>query len=318
MQTGFKGFVKLLIRRFSNANVNDSAAVLSYYTLLSIFPILLIAGNLIAFLHFNTNSVLRYVEPVLPEPVFQTLAPIIRSFLEQGSTGTLSLGVVVTIWSAGRAVSAFQRSINLAYGIEQPNAIISRFFSFILILLAIISIVIIAVLFSLSEWLGSYLKPWFNLSNHFTDFVGSLRWPISFLFIFLLSGLLYMVVPSAKVKLRYVWIGAFVTTVGWLLLAQGFSIYIRYFARNITGYQTIGTFIILLIWMNISGFILLAGGVINASVQEWRQGEIEELNIMQNIVDQARTTHHKRQNKRQIKRRSASNGKKKRPSNQKK
>ena len=314
MQTGFKGFVKLLIRRFSNANVNDSAAVLSYYMLLSIFPILLIAGNLIAFLHFNTNSVLRYVEPVLPEPVFQTLAPIIRSFLEQGSTGTLSLGIVVTIWSAGRAVSAFQRSINLAYGIEQPNAIISRFFSFILILLAIISIVIIAILFSLSEWLGSYLKPWFNLSNHFTDFVGSLRWPISFLFIFLLSGLLYMVVPSAKVKLRYVWIGAFVTTVGWLLLAQGFSIYIRYFARNITGYQTIGTFIILLIWMNISGFILLAGGVINASVQEWRQGEIEELDIMQNIVDQARTTHHKRQTKR----RSASNGKKKRPSNKKK
>lgn len=314
MQTGFKGFVKLLIRRFSNANVNDSAAVLSYYTLLSIFPILLIAGNLIAFLHFNTNSVLRYIEPVLPEPVFQTLAPIIRSFLEQGSTGTLSLGIVVTIWSAGRAVSAFQRSINLAYGIEQPNAIISRFFSFILILLAIISIVIIAILFSLSEWLGSYLKPWFNLSNHFTDFVGSLRWPISFLFIFLLSGLLYMVVPSAKVKLRYVWIGAFVTTVGWLLLAQGFSIYIRYFARNITGYQTIGTFIILLIWMNISGFILLAGGVINASVQEWRQGEIEELDIMKNIVDQARTTHHRRQTKR----RSASKGKKKRPSNKKK
>ncbi len=161
MQTGFKGFVKLLIRRFSNANVNDSAAVLSYYTLLSIFPILLIAGNLIAFLHFNTNSVLRYIEPVLPEPVFQTLAPIIRSFLEQGSTGTLSLGIVVTIWSAGRAVSAFQRSINLAYGIEQPEKKRKKKkkkpllvgFSFILILLAIISIVIIAILFSLSEWL---------------------------------------------------------------------------------------------------------------------------------------------------------------------
>lgn len=65
----------------------------------------------------------------------------------------------MTIWSAGRAVSAFQRSINLAYGIEQPNAIFSRFFSFILILLAIVSIMIIAVLFSLSEWLGRYLKP---------------------------------------------------------------------------------------------------------------------------------------------------------------
>ncbi|GAX03781.1 ribonuclease BN [Secundilactobacillus pentosiphilus] len=310
MQTGFKEFIKQLIRRFAQANINDSAAVLSYYMLLSIFPIMLIAGNLISFLHFNTNNVLRYIEPVLPDPVYQTLAPIIRSFLEQGSTGTLSLGIIVTIWSAGRAVAAFQRSINLAYGIEQPNAIISRFFSFILIILVIISIMAIGVLFSLSEWLGRYLKPWLNISNHLTDFIGSLRWPISFLVIFLLSGLLYMVVPSAKVKLRYVWIGALITTIGWLILAQGFSIYIRYFARNITGYQTLGTFIILLIWMNISGIILLAGGVINATVQEWRQGEIEELDIMQNIVDQARVTHHKRQTKR----RSASNGKKKRPS----
>lgn len=314
MQTGFRSFVKLLVKRFANANVNDSAAVLSYYMLLSIFPILLIAGNLIAFLHFNTNNVLRYIEPVLPEPVYQTVVPIIRSFLEQGSTGTLSLGVIVTIWSAGRAVSAFQRSINQAYGIETPNAIMSRFFSFILIIVAIIAIVAIAILFSLSEWLGRYLKPWLNLSNNITDFIGSLRWPISFLIIFLLSGLLYMVVPSAKVKWRYVWIGAFLTTVGWLVLAQGFSIYIRYFARNITGYQTIGAFIILLIWMNISGFILLAGGVINATVQEWRMGEIEELDIMKNIVDQARVTHHKRQTKR----RSASSGKKKRPSSKSK
>nr|WP_290123421.1 YihY/virulence factor BrkB family protein [Secundilactobacillus silagei] len=131
---------------------------------------------------------------------------------------------------------------------------------------------------------------------------------MSFLVILLLSTLLYRVVPSAKVKLRYVWIGALMTTVGWLLLAQGFSLYIRYFAHNITGYQTIGTFIILLIWMNLSGVILLAGGVINATIQEWRQGEIEELDIMQNLVDQARVSHHKRQTKR----RSASHKKRKR------
>ena len=198
METGFKGFVKQLIHRFANANINDSAAVLSYYMLLSIFPIMLIAGNLIAFLHFNTNSVLSYVEPVLPEPVFQTLAPIIRSFLEQGSTGTLSLGIIVTIWSAGRAVSAFQRSINLAYGIDQPNAIFSRFFSFILIILAIVAIMVIAVLFSLSEWLGRYLKPWFNLSNQLTDFIGSLRWPFHLWLLLLVAC--YMIVPSAKVK----------------------------------------------------------------------------------------------------------------------
>lgn len=303
MQTGIKGFVKQLWQRYVNANITDSAAVLSYYMLLAIFPMLLIAGNLIAFLHFNANNILSYIEPLLPDPVFKTLTPIIRSFLEQGSTGTLSLGILVTIWSAGQAVSAFQRSMNLAYGIKRPNAFFSRFFSFIFIVIIIFAIALIGFLFGLSEWIGSILKPWLHISNSFTDFVGSIRWPVSFLGIFLLSAILYAVVPSAKVKLRYVWIGAFVTTAGWLLLAQGFSIYIRYFAKNITGYKTIGTFIVLLIWMNISGVILLAGGVINATVQEWRQGEIEQNDIMQNFVDQARSTRKKQKQKRSASRR---------------
>lgn len=235
---------------------------------------------------------------MLPDAVFQTLSPVIRSFLEQGSTGTLSLGILVTIWSAGRAVAAFQRSINQAYGIKRPNAIFSRFFSFLFILVIIIAIVVIGLLFSLSEWLGSILKSWLHISNSFTNFIGSIRWPVSFVGIFFLSALLYAVVPSAKVKIRYIWVGAFVTTTGWLLLAQAFSAYIRYFAHNITGYKTIGTFIVLLIWMNISGMILLFGGVINASLQEWRQGEIEQSDMMQNFVDQARNNRHWQKRKR--------------------
>lgn len=69
--------------------------------------------------------------------------------------------------------------------------------------------------------------------------------------------------------------------------------YVHYFARNITGYKTVGTLIILLIWLNISGAILLAGGVLNATVQEWRQGEIEQLDLMQNLVTQARNSRQK-------------------------
>lgn len=288
-------FVKFFWQRYLRANISDSAAVLSYYMLLSVFPIMLIAGNLIAYLKFDTTRILGYIEPLLPEPVFQTMSPIIRSFLEQGSTETFSLGILVTIWSAGRAVSAFQRSIDQAYGIKTPNAIFSRFFSFLFILLIIIAIVLIGLLFSLSEWLGEILKPWLSISNQFTDLVGSVRWPISFAGILLLSAVLYAVVPSAKVKLRYVWLGALVTTVGWLALAQGFSIYISYFARNITGYKTIGTFVVLLIWMNVSSLILLIGGVVNATIQEWRQGKIEALNLSETLMNQARTLHHKQQ-----------------------
>lgn len=295
----FKLFLKALWTHYLSANVSDSASVLSYYMMMSVFPIFLIVGNLIAFLNIKSAIVLNYLKPVLPSSVYQTLAPVIRSFLEQGSTGTLSIGIIVTIWSASKAVAAFQRSINQAYGIHNTNAVISRFFSFIFIVVLVIAITLLGLLFGLSETLMRLAKPWFQISPRLTQFVGSIKWPISFVGIFLLGFILYAIVPSVRVKYRYVWAGALVTTVGWLGLGQVFSIYIRYFENNVTSYKTISTFIVLMVWMNLAGMILLIGGVINATIQEWFQGEIQEMHLVNQIMDSARQSRKKHLAKKQ-------------------
>ncbi|WP_055679716.1 YihY/virulence factor BrkB family protein [Secundilactobacillus kimchicus] len=157
----FQEFLRSLLRHYRQANVSDSAAVLTYYSLLSIFPILLIAGNLISLLRLDTDWVLSYIKPVLPVPVFETVSPIIRSFLEQGSGTTLSIGILVTIWSASQMVAAFQRSINQAYGIDSTNALVSRFLSFLMILVLVILIFIISFVYGLSETVIDTVAPCF-------------------------------------------------------------------------------------------------------------------------------------------------------------
>lgn len=288
-----KQFVISFFKHYNQASVGDSAAVLTYYSMLSVFPILLIIGNLISLLKLDTTGILSYVEPVLPPAVFETVAPIIRSFLEQGSGTTLSLGVLVTVWSASQMVAAFQRSINLAYGIESTNAFLSRFFSVLFILMLVVLIFVISLVFGVSEAVLNAVAPWFDLSPQVAQFLGSLRVPVSATVMFLLATLLYYIVPTARVKWRYVWIGSLVTTLGWLLLSQGFSIYIRYFARRITSYQTIGTFIVTIIWLNVSAVILMIGGVINATIQEWRMGPVEYATF----VDQLKGTKRRHQKK---------------------
>lgn len=271
-----KAFVVSFFDHFKQANVGDSAAVLTYYTLLSVFPILLIVGNVISLLKLDSDWVLSYVRPVLPDPVFETVSPIIRSFLEQGSGTTLSIGVLVTIWSASQMVAAFQRSINQAYGIDSTNAIVSRFFSFLFILVLVILIFVISLIFGLSETMINAVAPWLHISPQLTQFVGSLRVPVSAGGMFILATILYYTVPTVRVKWRYVWIGGLVTTIGWLALSQGFAIYIRYFAQRITSYKTIGAFVVTILWLNISAYILMLGGVVNATVQEWRLGPSEQ------------------------------------------
>ncbi|MBT9671726.1 YihY family inner membrane protein [Secundilactobacillus kimchicus] len=300
----FQEFLRSLLRHYRQANVSDSAAVLTYYSLLSIFPILLIAGNLISLLRLDTDWVLSYIKPVLPVPVFETVSPIIRSFLEQGSGTTLSIGILVTIWSASQMVAAFQRSINQAYGIDSTNALVSRFLSFLMILVLVILIFIISFVYGLSETVIDTVAPWLHISPQLTQFVGSMRLPVSATGLFLLACLLYYVVPMVRVKWRFVWMGALVTTVGWLLLSQGFALYIRYFAQRITSYKTIGTFIVTIIWLNLSAYILMLGGVVNAASQEWHLGPSEETAIVKQLRKTRRSM-----KKKPTKKRSASKSK---------
>ena len=89
--------------------------------------------------------------------------------------------------------------------------------------------------------------------------------------------LIYLIVPNAQLKLKAVIPGTVFATVGWMLLSQVFGIYAKYFATRVGGYQIIGSFIVLMLWLNFAATIIILGGIINAVVQEYITGaEIKE------------------------------------------
>lgn len=274
-----KDLIQITIKHFKMANVSDSSVVLAYYTLLSTLPILLVIGSMLPYFNISTSHIMSYVKPVIPTTVFNTLKPIVDSFLGQGGSGVLSIGIVVTLWSASRAIAAFQRTVNLAYGIKKPNAILNRLISFVWTLLLIVFLFLIMVVFSFGQLALEGLRNFVEIPGYITNTFANIKWPLSMLSVFVLSLLLFYFVPTAKVKWRYVWPGAIVTTTGWILLSQLFTVYLRYFARSITGYKTIGTFIVLMFWLNYLGEILLIGAVINSAVQELFTGQIEEQDL---------------------------------------
>ena len=68
-------------------------------------------------------------------------------------------------------------------------------------------------------------------------------------------------------------------------LDQGFSIYVRYFARSVLSYGTIGTFIVLLFWMNYSALVIMVGAVINATLEERKYGTIRSKRTLDHFND---------------------------------
>ncbi|BBM20604.1 YihY/virulence factor BrkB family protein [Lactiplantibacillus pentosus] len=272
--------LEIIIRRYNQANVSNNAIVLAYYALMSIAPIILIAGNLIARFDLKSGQILAYAQEVIPSNVYQTFKPILVSFLSSGSSSSLSIGILVTIWSASKIIAAIRRSLNEAYGVDDAQgAILTRIIAFFLTLGLLLLIVGLAIFFTLSQVILDLVLSLTHLTRAIIpNWINQLlenKNLITFVGMFVVAMLLYYFVPNAQVKLRYIWIGALVTTIGWIVISQGFRIYIELFAKRITSYQTIGSLIVLMFWLNFSGILLMFGGVVNASVQEWFEEKIE-------------------------------------------
>lgn len=272
-----KNFVLLFIKHFTMAQVSASAAVLAYYSLLSVFPAIIVVGNLLPMLGLNAKTVLDYLQTAIPESVYDFLRPIIYDFLQHGNGGTLTLGAIVALWSTSLGIAAFQRSVNHAYGVaENQNPIINRAVSFLWMLVILLIVTTLVILYGLGEQTLSSLQPVLGFSTKYVTFFRSIKWPVTFWALFVFLTLLYYFVPNALVKLRYVIPGALIADLLWMGLSRVFSYYTMIFAHNITSYKTIGAFIVLMIWLDLSGMVIMIGATINATLQDAHDGEIKE------------------------------------------
>lgn len=270
-------FSRALLQRFNDSEVVNNSIVLAYYLLLSIFPALIFLGSLLPILHVHIATVLEYIETAVPDTIYTMTAPIVKDFLSRGNGELLSFGAILMLYSASQAVAAFQRTVNRAYGVaKHQNPITNRVVSFVLTVIFIVIMAVFVFLFSFGQTLLRYLTPIFNLPNDWFLLLGQIKWPVTILGIFISLTLLYYLVPNAKIKFKYVIPGAAVATVGSIIISQFFSFYLRYFAHSVTSYKTLGTFIAIMFWLNFSSMIVMLGGVVNATWQELRLGDIEE------------------------------------------
>lgn len=258
----------LLKSRFKMANVSDSAAVISFYAILSLFPVGIVLGNVLRMLNISVYKILYYLKPVLPETIFSIIKPIITSALQGGNSEKLSIGLVITIWSASRAIAAFQRNVDRAYGIEKNGAFINRIISFFWTLLLILLIMVLILFLGFSKFIINYVVDFIGISANMADVFSMLRIPVILIGLFILILLLFYFVPSANVKMKYVWVGSLISLIGSIILSKGFSIYIYYFLKNVDAYKTLGAFLVLMMWFYLLGIIFLSGTVINATLQD--------------------------------------------------
>ncbi len=256
------------------------AAALSYYSVLSLFPALILLSAVVAYLPvpdlFNQTLVMmaRFLPPDTMGLVRRVLADVISP-----NRGTfLSFGILGTLWAASGGFSAAIEALNVAYDVEddrpfwktRPLALALAFITGILLLVALVTMIVGP---RFGEWLAARV----HLSRLFILLWPYLHWTIAVGFTVLAVEVLYFLAPNVKQRFLATLPGAVLSVGCWIGLSYLLGIYFRHFANFNKTYGSLGAAIALMVWLYWTGFAMLVGAELNAELaKRSREGKLEQ------------------------------------------
>lgn len=268
--------VGLLGRRVNAAQIDQTAAAMAYYAILSIFPAALIVFNLVSRVGVSSFGLRTTVTQVVPKNVMATIAPVLQSLAAKPSTTWVGIGTIFTLWAASLCIASMRSGFNRAYGIRATvqNFFVSRLVSMMLTVILIGVVIAVVLVFTFGrqvlEWVVQHTK----IADSWVGTFQSLKWPITIAVLLVAFVLCYYFIPNAKMRFWTILPGATFTTAGWLVVSYAFALYMHYFGSGFSAYGTLAAFVILLLWLFINSFIVMVGAVINACIYEYFYGHI--------------------------------------------
>jgi membrane protein len=256
------------------------AAAIAYYSLLSLFPLLLAItsiGSYFVNLEWIIEQVTGLMEGLIPEGT-QEIEDVIREAYDaRGGVGILS--TLALLWSGSRVFGVVTRALNIAFDSDDRYGVVRRTLAEILMLLTLGLLLIIALV---SQFLLAYL---ISLTNIFPENQNLLfqiaidAIPLVLLFFFFL--LLYRYLPNRSVEWSAAFIGAVVALLLFFLARPLFQNYVQQFANYNLIYGSLAIVIIIIFWAWLMGLIVLFGGEIASHyealfVQGLLKEEVEE------------------------------------------
>ncbi len=273
---------KAIYGRFGEVQVTDRAAAMTYYSILSVFPALLVVVSLLTLLGSypeTYQSIVDTLRDAAPGPAVDAIDSALRNSLSsRGDAGVvLAVGLVLAFYSATGATGAAMRaleSINRAKRGRDflPNLGVRLGLTAllaVLVLIAFLAVVVAGPLFgSIADAAG--------FSGLVSTLVGYMRWPIGAAALLAAFAIVYALGPRRTPSpgdrsLVSVLPGAIVGTLLWFAVSLLFTAYVAHFGSYDKTYGTLGALISLLIWLWLGNLAFLLGALFNAETK--RVGE---------------------------------------------
>ena len=267
--------LKRTFKGFKKDNLSDWAAALTYYGVLSVFPMLAALVAILGVIGTSaTQPLIDHLSTLAPGPAKQIFTSAITNIQQnQAGAGVAAIvALVLALWAASGYVAAFMRASNSIYQVPEGRPIwktapIRIGTTLVLVVLLVISAVMVVFTGGLAKQAGNLL----GLGNTFVTVWDVAKWPVLVLIVSFMVALLYWASPNVKQPgFKWVSAGGLLAVMLWIVASAAFAFYVANFGSYNKTYGALAGVIIFLVWLWISNLAVLLGAEFNAELDRAR------------------------------------------------
>ena len=274
MWAKLKNLLLKIYEKSFEEDIFSSAAQVAFYFSFSLFPLLLFLISLLGLILESADDLRAelffYLSKIMPVSAFKLVSQTIQEVTENSTGGKLTIGLLVSVWSASAGVDSLRVALNSVFNLKESRAYWKtklQSLLMIIILTSMISVSLAAVFYG-GKFI-SFILTLLSIPIPSMYFLVILQWIMIITLLLSVFAMIYNFLPDYKPR-QWVWVtpGAITNIVLWLILSYGFRTYLQYYNTYDRTYGSLGAVIILMLWLYLTALVVLIGGVINKSLQE--------------------------------------------------
>jgi membrane protein len=270
-----KEFVRQLVRAFQRDQPLDLAAQLAYFAILSMFPFAMFLLTLVGYIPLQglDQHIVGVLNDVLPDQVARLLEKTLHEILGRQRGGLLVVTLLFALWTAAGGASGLMNALNRAYGVTETRPWWKVKLRALLVTLGgVVAVIVATTAMLVGPELVRMAWSFFGFGGAFDRVWAVLRWPMAALAMMSMVACMYYFLPNVKQRWRFITPGSTVAVLAWFGASYGFKTYVSNFSSYAKTYGALGTVVVLLVWLYISGLMIIIGGEINAILDRVHRG----------------------------------------------
>lgn len=270
---------------FDRHNYLNYAAALSYFFLLSVFPLLIFLASLLAFIPIPNlfEQCLEIMAKIVPADAMGVVRHVLTDVLRT-SPGLLSLSVVSALFAASGGFASLIAILNIAHDSPETRPYWKkRILAFELTLLTGLMVAALLIAIALGPEFGKWLATKIHVSWLFTLLWPYIRWILIGAFTIFSIETIYFLAPNVKLRFRDQIPGSIVAVLSWIGASWGLGWYLSHFANYNKTFGALGAVVGLMLWFYITALALLLGAEMNSELLRSRRKHSAGSAIDENI-----------------------------------